>query len=143
MSRLGPIGPRARRRLIAVGAAVVVIAAIAIGFTLLTRSSDHGSPSGPKREVGPNGDKRYVANSEQLVFGMTRSQVRKIVGPPTAVVGNCWDFRLDEVIHVFGQSHPIDAERVCFYGGKYSTHYTKWEGRWQDDDGNAVPNPSQ
>ena len=140
MSRFGP---RARRRLATIGIAVAVAIAIVVALTAFGGSSHHTSRrSLPTYEVGPNGDKRYVDNSAKVIFGMTKTQMRKLVGPPTKVVGSCWEYRLDEAISEFGQTNVVNADRDCFYEGRYAVQYTKWNGTWQDASGNPATNPT-
>lgn len=124
---------------------LAVIVAIVGVFVLLTRSANHprARASGRSVTVGPRGDKRYAADSNKLIFGMTRGQVLRLVGSPTKSVGSCWQYRLDELVSEFGKSTTDDAERVCFYGGHYADQYTHSQGKWFDSNGKAVPSPTQ
>lgn len=125
----GRMGHRARRRLtVGVVALLVAVAAVA-GVVLL----GGGSGSSGKRPgisyVGPT-DARYDANRSSVVFGMTRAQVRKLVGPPTKVVGSCWQYQINEYTSFHGQHSTFNADRLCFLEGKYSDYHSEVNGRW-------------
>jgi hypothetical protein len=73
----------------------------------------------------PGGDARYNAHSRRLVFGLTKQQVRRLVGPPAKVVGNCWQY---DVHAVYSDGYVDTADRVCFFYGRYSKKLVQGAG---------------
>jgi hypothetical protein len=125
------MGHRARRRLKVGLIALAVLAAIALGFVLLGRGSGSGSAglADGDRYVGPT-DVRYDANRTKVIFGMTKAQVEKFVGPPTRIVKNCWQYRVNRFSSFNGQHSTWNADRLCFYEGKYSESHSETNGTW-------------
>ena len=111
---------------------LAAIAAIIVAIALLTRSS--GSPTGPRAggHVIGKTDARYYANSQKLVFGMTKQQVRRIVGPPTKTVGRCWQYEINVEYPANKNRGDFiwNADRVCFLGGQYSDTHGELNGKW-------------
>jgi hypothetical protein len=117
------MGPRNKRRLTIAAMALAVIAAIIVAVVVLNGSS---TPAATIAYRGPT-DARYDANSRKLVFGMTKQQVRRAVGPPEKVVGRCWQYRVNRVM----PNHALwNADRVCFDGGSYSDLNFESNGVW-------------
>jgi hypothetical protein len=113
---------------------LAVIAAVIVAAKLLTKQSGSGSPAGPKagaRVVGKT-DTRYYKNSTKLVFGMTEQQVRRLVGPPTKTLGRCWQYEINVEYPANGKRADFiwNADRVCFYGGRYSELHEEFNGKW-------------
>jgi hypothetical protein len=109
------LGARNRRRLlIAVGALVVIGAAVA-GGSMLGHS--------PKKTVDP-----YADNGPSLVFGMTKQQVEHITGPPTKQQGSCLYFLPKHgkigaipMANTFPAGPHEGYLRLCFVEGQYSS----------------------
>lgn len=106
-------------------AAVIVAVVVAV---LLTRSTSHGSaPS--LTVVATPASIRYQANRLKVVFGMTPRQVRHLVGPPTKIVGTCWQYPPYQ--SAFRGRTYVSADRLCFYAGRYSTNEFWLNGKWE------------
>lgn len=156
------MGPRARRRLVRVGIGVVLIAAAVVVFLITTQSSGHtnsnaSTTTGAHGErivkgvtegrpwtdtYGPQSNERYALNHRRLTFGMSPSQVRKIVGAPEKIAGSCWQYRLDETVSMSGRTDTYRADRLCFAYGVYSTQYSNVDDSWRDGQSNAIPAPT-
>jgi hypothetical protein len=131
------LGPRNRRRLTGAAVGVGLIAAIAVGVVLLAGSGSSGrhksGASGSRRlhyvpftvHYTPGGDARYNARSKRLIFGLTKQQVRRLVGPPAKVVGNCWQYQVNAV---YSDGYVDSADRLCFYSGRYSQKFVQGPG---------------
>jgi hypothetical protein len=128
------MGPRAKRRLVGALLSLVVIAAVVGLATLITRRSASGSPAGLRvgaHVVGTH-DAQYYKNSTSLAFGMTKQEVRSLVGAPTRTDGRCWQYEIN-VQYPANQSHARfiwNADRVCFDGGRYSESHEEMNGKW-------------
>lgn len=128
------IGPRNRRRLVAVVAVLGVLAAIAVGVGLLTRPSNHSGSNSTLRAA------LAVNATVNLTYGMTHKQVEQVTGKPTIVRGNCSLFRpKDGKVGSLSMGLPgtpaAKSEgdlKLCFYGGLYTsaTRYTLLNGKW-------------
>lgn len=57
-------------------------------------------------------------------------QVRALVGPPSKTSGSCWQYQLDEFRSDHGVDRTYNADRVCFYEGRYSEQYLEMNGTW-------------
>lgn len=127
------MGPRARRRLAAIAVGVGAIAAVAVGFELLSNQSpDSCVPSSCGHVMGKT-DKLYYSNSGKLTFGMTKQQVRRLVGPPSKVFGRCWLYRINRKFPANGRRTgdvTWNADKVCFEAGQYSERHTQLNGIW-------------
>jgi hypothetical protein len=126
------MGPRTRRRLTVGLVALAVVAAVAVGVVVFTGGGGSSSSTGlhdGDRYIGPT-DARYDANFTKVIFGMTKAQVEKIVGPPTRVTGSCWQYRVNQFSSFRGSSSTWNAARLCFYEGKYSESHTETNGIW-------------
>lgn len=80
-------------------------------------------------------DKLYYANSGKLVFGMTKQQVRRLVGPPSKVLGRCWLYEINRKFPANGRrTGPVtwNADKVCFEGGQYSERHSRMNGIWDN-----------
>jgi hypothetical protein len=116
---------------------VGLIAAIAVGVVLLAGSrSSGGHTSGVTGSrhlhyvpftihYTPGGDAEYNAHSKRLVFGLTKQQVRGLVGPPAKFVGNCWQYQVNAV---YSDGYVDTADRLCFFAGRYSQKFVKGPG---------------
>ena len=121
------MSPRVKRRLSYLAAAAVVLALLAAGATLMT-GSHHSAPRFSPVQSTP-ASIRYLANRAKLVYGMTPRQVRRVVGPPRSVAGNCW--RYPPYSYVGPQKKVfVTADALCFYYGHYSTQEFMKDGRW-------------
>lgn len=131
------VGPRNRRRLTGLAVGVGLIAAIAVGAVLLAGSRSSGrhksgvSGSSSLHYVPysihytPGADARYNAHSNRVVFGLTKQQVRRLVGPPTKIVGNCWQYQVNAV---YSNGYVDTADKLCFFGGRYSQKFIQGPG---------------
>lgn len=120
------MGPRNRRRLAIAAVVLGVIAAVGVAVAVLSGGSS--APAATVTYQGPT-DARYDANSSKVVFGMTRAQIRRLVGPPEKVVNGCWQYQVNKV--VFARS-VWNAVRLCFYGGRYAISHSESNGSWRD-----------
>lgn len=64
----------------------------------------------------------------RVVFGMSKAQVLRRLGPPAKKRGACWQYREGVTLH---ERHTIEAERLCFVSGRYSYTYPEIDGRWR------------
>jgi hypothetical protein len=125
------LGPRARRRLIGVAACVAVIGGITVALF-----STH-----PSHRPSEAASARFIYANRDLRFGMNRSQVRRISGPPTATKGDCWLFRpRGGMVGSISMGAPgsiaarsSGALKLCFYVGSFSSAYRHifYGGRWK------------
>lgn len=122
------MGPRNRRRLVAAGITLGLVAAFAVGGVWLGHSS-HSATSGKSVNESPAAI-LYSANRSKVVFGMTHQQVRRLVGPPAKVVGNCWQY--PPYNFSFRGKNHITADRLCFYGDRYTVEHFETNGKWGD-----------
>lgn len=120
------MGPRARRRLAAVGAFALAIALIVAGLTVFGPSRH--KPVVPHLEGTP-ASIRYQAHRLQLTYGMTHHQVRDLVGPPVKVVGNCWQYPKYVIVAPNLKTY-VTADRLCFDYGRYATEEFWTNGKW-------------
>jgi hypothetical protein len=138
------MGPRNQRRLTSGGIGLAVIVAIVLAIAL-TRSANQPGPvsagSATASPSGQKGDERYAANSGELVYGMTPHQVRALVGPPSKIAGTCWQYQLDEFRSDHGVARTYNADRICFYAGKFSEQYLEMNGQWYAN-GVVIPAPT-
>jgi hypothetical protein len=120
------MGPRNQRRVVSGSIALALVAGVAaLGHQFLP-SSHPGSSSfaGLARVPAP----MFV--TDRIVYGMTKAEVLRRIGPPTQSVGPCWQY--DENEKIRGGENTLDAQRVCFLSGIYSYDYPKVDGRWND-----------
>ena len=111
-----------------------MIAAAVVAAVLVTRHAGSGSPAGLRAggNVVGTSDTRYYENSGKLSFGMTKQQVRRLVGPPTNTVGRCWEYAIN-VAYPAKQNRAAftwNADRLCFDGGRYSESHGEFNGVW-------------
>lgn len=121
------------------GIALLAIALIALivnwagsGATNRSGSRVHcGSPRSRSAEVVEiKGRCVLRLNVQKLTFGMTKQQVRHILGRPQLIAGECWQYP-ENVKDFFGDT--INAVRVCFSYNVYSTqYYQELNGKWRD-----------
>lgn len=123
------MGPRSRRRLVWAAIAVAVIALAVVGGTWLTRSSHHSASN--DSVVESPASIRFAANQSKVIFGMTHQQVRRLVGPPVKILGNCWQYPPYNATGPTGKTFII-ADRLCFYEGRYSIEHFELDGKWED-----------
>jgi hypothetical protein len=125
------LGPRARRRVVGIAVGVAAIAAVAAG--VLSMQSSHHPPGATTA--------RFIYANRNLEFGMTRPQVRRISGPPTATRGNCWLFRPRRgMVGSISMGDPgsIAARstgdlKLCFYANAFASafRHISVDGRWK------------
>ena len=139
------MGPRNTRRLIGAGVALGVIAALVGAFMLLTRSpnqSGSGVSVGSARGTDNNSasDTSLVHKIGNLSLGLSKQQVERSLGSPTKVVGNCWQYTVNErTYRISGGKKKFDggtwnAERLCFGwpgGGELTSKQAEVDGKWQ------------
>lgn len=136
--RFASIGPRTRRRLGATGAALGVLALLGAGGALLARAPHR---SAPNLDVASTAAAiRYETKRSKLIFGMTRRQVRRLVGPPMRVVGNCWQYPPYAETGGPNAKTIVTADRLCFAFGRYATSEFWWNGKWREP-GTTYPPP--
>jgi hypothetical protein len=123
------LGPRARRRLVAAGVAVTIAVLVIVGVAL-TGSAHHKTGPGSFLQSTP-ASKRYLDDRNQLIFGMTHQQVRRLVGPPVKIVAGCWQYAKYFVL-VPHQPKYATADELCFLDGKYSIQHFWRNGKWGD-----------
>ena len=122
------IGPRNRRRLfIGVGVSLAVIGAV-VAAVLSGGSTSHDSAPTLTVVASPAAI-RYQTNRSKVIFGMTHQEVRQLVGPPTKIVGTCWQYPPYQ--STFRGRTYTSADRLCFYAGRYSTNEFWLNGKWQ------------
>jgi len=134
------MGPRNRRRLTAAAVSLGLIAAIVVGTVLLTGGRNSGGHKSDRSGAGSyhhiyyttrylsGGDARYIAHYEHLAYGLTKAQVRRLVGPPPKIAGNCWEY---PVHRVDSDGSSEKADKLCFYDGRYSQRYIQGNsGGW-------------
>ncbi|HZP73762.1 MAG TPA: hypothetical protein VFA97_10340 [Gaiellaceae bacterium] len=117
-----------------------MIVVIAIGLALLA-----GSPSAGRHKSGATGsrhrhyvpsihytagaDVHYNAHSKRLVFGLTRQQVRRLVGTPEKVLRYqgllCWQYQVNAV---WSTGYVDKADRLCFEAGSYTQRFIQGAG---------------
>jgi hypothetical protein len=122
------LGPRNRRRL-ALGAGVAgVIVAVVVVAVVLTRPT---SSSGRARTLSsPGGGCVRLPDSiamcgptgpwGRVTFGMTRSQVRTLVGKPAATLGDCWRYPQPVSKYLAAYGVVKTVQEACFFGGTLS-----------------------
>jgi hypothetical protein len=128
------VGPRAQRRLRGGLISLAVIAAVVVAAVLLTSHAGSGSPAGLRGggHVVGTSDRRYYKTSGKLVFGMTKQQVRRLVGPPTKTVGRCWEYAIN-IAYPANKNRAAftwNADRLCFDEGRYSDSHGEFNGVW-------------
>jgi hypothetical protein len=121
------MGPRTRRRL-AYAAAVLAVLALAVAGIALFSGSRHSAPRLSAAESTP-ASRRYFANRLKLTYGMTRQQIRHLVGPPAKVIGSCWRYPRYTVTGL-GKTYTT-ADGLCFYDGHYSSQQFWMNGKWE------------
>jgi hypothetical protein len=122
------MGPRAKRRLAYVAAAVVVLAVAVAGVMLFSGGSHRSAPRVSAVDSTP-ASIRYVTNRLKLVYGMTPKQIRQLVGPPQKVIGNCWRYPRYTITSL-GKTYTT-ADGLCFAFGHYSTQQFWMNGKWE------------
>lgn len=119
------IGPRSKRRL-AIGAIVVAATVlITAAGLLLLRPLNAPGPVSSAGSVHP-ATPRLV--TDEVVYGMSKPEVRRRVGEPTKTVGACWQYNENKLIR--GGQNMLNAQRLCFLGGVYSYDYSRIDGKW-------------
>jgi len=115
------MGPRNRRRLTGGAISLAVIAALVFGGSLFNRSA--GNPGSSATHAG-----RSAANTKNIIFGMSPTQVEQVVGRPKKVQstaqGPCWLYRpRDSMVGALALSEvgseaygSEDGFKVCFFG---------------------------
>ena|SRR5581483_8728873 len=121
------MGPRKRRRVTAAIVGLGLIAAVVVGIVLLTGKGNSGRhTSGRLHHVSytirylPGGDAQYIAHYHNLPYGLTKQQVRRLVGPPTKIANNCWQYPVHEV---YSDGYTEKTDKLCFYDGRYTQKY--------------------
>lgn len=124
------MGPRNRRRVTKAGIGLAMVLAV-VAVVLVTRPSNHSGPavSAPQLHVPP-AIARLNANRSKVVFGLTKQQVRHLIGPPTRIVGNCWHYPLYEFTFQPGDKPVRTGDGFCFVFGVYNTHEFWQNGKW-------------
>lgn len=117
--------------------AIGLIVAIVVWIVLLTGGHNSGrhnsSKSGADRfhhvyfttRYLLGGNARYIAHSKRLSFGLTKQQVRRLVGPPAKIARNCWQY---PVHRVDSNGYSEKTDKLCFYDGRYSQKYIQGNG---------------
>lgn len=100
-----------------------------MGFVVLSAAGCGHRPSG---EQTP--ESLHVI-TKKLSFGMTKAQVRRLVGPPAKILRDqeglsCWQYAVNQTSH--GQIGPVtlSSVRVCFFAGVYTVAHFKFNGKW-------------
>lgn len=121
-----------------------LIAALVAGVALLTGSRSPGRRVSDGSRSGLHyvpftthylhgGNARYNAHSNHLPFGLTKQQVRRLVGPPDKALRYqallCWQYQVNAV-NSDRKSFVHNADRLCFLYGRYSQKYWQWNGAW-------------
>lgn len=114
-----------------------MIAAVVLGAVLVTNTHDSGRRSSGRSgsrhlhyipftiRYTPGADAQYNAHSKSLVYGLTKQQVRKLVGPPAKIVGDCWRYQVNAV---YSDGYAEVADKLCFAYGHYSQKFVQGPG---------------
>lgn len=143
------MGPRNRRRVIKGSIWLGVIAAIVAAVVLLTRPANQSGPglsAGATQGIGKGGVPSTPIHDKifSLSFGITKKQVLRRLGPPTKIVGNCWQYTVNEASYTLQQGKVFidgveNADRLCFsFGDMYTSNRTELNGRWLPPPGRAT-----
>ena len=129
------MGPRNTRRVVTAGIVLGLICLIVLVIIHLPKHSGSSSPKSAAQMRFHNSPAaaRIKANTWNLIAGMTRQQVRHLVGAPATVDGSYWTY---PPYVVTGEGPTFrSTDTLCFYGNiyEYKTSVVKlWEGgMWQ------------
>lgn len=110
-----------------------------IGLVLLSAVGCGGArldaPSSAGASAAQTPESLHVI-TKKLSFGMTKPQVRHLVGPPTKIVRDpeglsCWQYAVNQKSHgnILGPV-TLSSVRVCFFAGVYTVAHFKFNGKW-------------
>jgi len=114
-------------------AAAVVVAAAAVSAPALAFSATVRGLVGIGSSSVPHDVFVTGTRTDEVVFGMTRGQVLRRIGPPARKVGPCWLYR-EHVKIGKAEDGTLSTDSVCFLGGRYAYRYIEIDARGAPSD---------
>lgn len=119
-----------------------------IGVVALCATGCGAGPgaSGSVRASGDSTAESLHVITKKLSFGMTKPQVRRLVGPPAKVVRDpeglsCWQYSVNQTSRGLAGRATLSRVRVCFFAGVYTVAHFKFNGTWDYDTPTKVTPP--
>lgn len=108
---------------------LVLISAVGCGGAELSTTS------GGSAQAGAATPESLHVITNKLSYGMTKSQVRHLVGPPTKIVRDqqglsCWQYAVNQKFQGNLGQITLSSVRVCFFAGVYTVAHFKFNGKW-------------
>lgn len=120
------MGPRNRRRLTATAVTLAASLALALAAVILWRT--YGAPTNVTTYQSAVTPKHITLITDNLPYGLSRTQMRARLGAPEKVAGSCWQYHVGVKNFAGGM---MNAQRLCFTSNMYDINYIEIDGKWR------------